>query len=130
MDPLRQAGPLGSVAPSAPSEAPRTKPSGRPGAPSFADVLAERVQTGSGVTFSGHALQRIERRGIPVDQSTLARLNAGVDRAAAKGSRDSLVLVDETAFVVSVRNRAVITAVDREHMKDQVFTNIDSAVIA
>lgn len=129
MDPLRQAGPLGPVAPSAPSEAPRTKPSGRPGAPSFADVLAERVQS-SGVTFSGHALQRIERRGIPVDQSTLQRLEAGVDRAAAKGSRDSLVLVDETAFVVSVRNRAVITAVDREHMKDQVFTNIDSAVIA
>ena len=60
----------------------------------------------------------------------MARLGDGVDRAAAKGSRDSLVLVDQTAFVVSVRNRTVITAVDREHMREQVFTNIDSAVIS
>ena len=54
---------------------------------------------------------------------------AAVDRAAAKGARESLVLVDDTAFVVSVRNRTVITAVDRARMRDQVFTNIDSAVI-
>ncbi len=130
MDPLRHAGPLGPVAPSAPAEQARTKPAGRPGGPAFADLLAERVRSGGEVTFSSHALQRIERRGINVDHSTLDRLNAGVDRAAAKGSRDSLVLVDDTAFVVSVRNRAVITAVDRDHMRDQVFTNIDSAVIA
>jgi flagellar operon protein len=60
----------------------------------------------------------------------LARLDGGLARAAAKGARDSLVLVDQTAFVVSVPNRTVITAVDREHMREQVFTNIDSAVIA
>jgi flagellar operon protein len=130
VDPLRHAGPLGPVAPSAPAEPARTRPAGRPGAPDFAEVLAERVAGGGDVTFSGHALQRIERRGIGLDASTLDRLNAGVERAAAKGSRDSLVLVDDTAFVVSVRNRAVITAVDRDHMRDQVFTNIDSAVIA
>ena len=65
-----------------------------------------------------------------MDETTLARLNGGVARAAAKGSRDSLVLLDDTAFVVSVRNRTVVTAVDREHMREQVFTNIDSAVIA
>ena len=59
-----------------------------------------------------------------------ARLQNGVDRAAGKGARDSVVFVDSTAFVVSVRNRTVITAVDRDHMKDHVFTNIDSAVIA
>jgi flagellar operon protein len=127
VDPLRHAGPLGPVTPAAPAQRARTRPSG---GPAFGDVLADRVRTGSDVTFSGHALQRIERRGIPVDQSMLDRLNSGVDRAAAKGSRDSVVLVDDTAFVVSVRNRAVITAVDRDHMRDQVFTNIDSAVIA
>jgi flagellar operon protein len=80
--------------------------------------------------WSAHALQRIERRSIDVNGAVGERLEAGVQRAAAKGARDSLVLVDETAFVVSVRNRTVITAVDREHMKEQVFTNIDSAVIA
>jgi flagellar operon protein len=96
----------------------------------FGDVLAGKLQSSAPVSFSGHALQRIERRGISLDASTMSRLQGGVDRAAAKGSRGSLVLVDQTAFVVSVPNRTVITAVDQEHMREQVFTNIDSAVIA
>ena len=75
-------------------------------------------------------LQRVERRGISLDPSTLSRLSEGVGRAATKGSRDSVVLVDDTAFVVSVSNRTVLTAVPPEHMREQVFTNIDSAVIA
>jgi flagellar operon protein len=95
--------------------------------PSFGDVLAEKSAQ---VQFSGHALQRVRRRGIEVGQATLERLQAGVERAAGKGARESVVFVDNTAFVVSVRNRTVITAVDRDHMKDHVFTNIDSAVIA
>jgi flagellar operon protein len=95
--------------------------------PAFQQVLRERV---SGVQFSGHALQRIERRGIDMSNGTLVRLETGVARAEGKGARDSVVFVDGTAFVVSVRNRTVITAVDPEHMRDHVFTNIDSAVIS
>jgi flagellar operon protein len=96
--------------------------------PAFDEVLRQRVGT---VKFSGHALQRVERRGIDLDaNNTLARLESGVDRAASKGARDSVVFVDGTAFVVSVRNKTVITAVDSEHMREHVFTNIDSAVIA
>ena len=53
----------------------------------------------------------------------------GVDRAAAKGAKESLVLVDNAALVVSIKNRTVITAVDQAHLKENVFTNIDSAVI-
>ena len=99
-----------------------------PKGPAFDEVLRQRVGT---VKFSGHALQRVERRGIDLDaNNTLARLEAGVDRAASKGARDSVVFVDGTAFVVSVRNKTVITAVDSEHMREHVFTNIDSAVIA
>jgi flagellar operon protein len=97
-----------------------------PAAPSFASVLGATQQ----VRFSSHALQRVERRGIDTSPATIARLNDGVDRAAGKGARASVVFVDATAFVVSVPNRTVITAVDRDHMKQQVFTNIDSAVIA
>lgn len=124
--------------PSAPTRAPDAAP--RPGAssggsgPSFAQALKE---AGSGpelggqpLQFSRHALARIQRRGIDLNPTTLGRLAEGVGRAAGKGSRDSLVLVDGTAFVVSVANRTVITAVGSEHMKDNVFTNIDSAVIA
>ena len=96
--------------------------------PAFEEVLRQRVGT---VKFSGHALQRVERRGIDLDaNNTLARLEGGVERAAQKGARDSVVFVDGTAFVVSVRNKTVITAVDSEHMREHVFTNIDSAVIA
>ncbi len=131
---------LGALAPSTPatpaSGAPgRGAPVAPGGAPSFADVLhdAARAQppapTGD-VRFSKHALERAQRRGIPLDHATLGRLSSGVGRIAAKGARDSLVLVDGTAFVVSVGNRTVITAVGAEQMREHVFTNIDSAVIA
>jgi flagellar operon protein len=96
---------------------------------SFADAL-DRAGGAEKLQFSRHALARVQRRGIQLDSATLGRLSEGVGRAASKGSRDSLVLVDGTAFVVSVSNRTVITAVGSEHMKDNVFTNIDSAVIA
>ena len=110
----------------APAAAPAAPPPAVKGA-SFADVL--RTQASS-LKFSSHAIQRVERRGIDLGPETLGRLSDGIERAAGKGSRSSVVFVDSTAFVVSVPNRTVITAVDREHMKEQVFTNIDSAVIA
>jgi flagellar operon protein len=116
----------------APDDAAARKATGGQSGPSFADTLVQAGQSaGTGdLSFSKHALARVQRRGIELDQSTLGRLSQGVQRAASKGSRDSLVLVDGTAFVVSVSNRTVITAVGSEHMKDNVFTNIDSAVIA
>ncbi len=117
-------GAAGAAAAPTKAPAPRTP---EQGGPSFAQELQ---QASRGLHFSKHALARVERRGIPLDTTTLSRLAEGVDRAARKGSRDSLVLVDGTAFVVSVANHTVITAVGSEHMKDNVFTNIDSAVIA
>jgi flagellar operon protein len=125
--------PAGLRAPTAPGTVPaarsaaRSPLDGAQGTPSFAESL-ERA--GGELQFSRHALERVQRRGIALDQATLGRLSEGVGRAASKGSRDSLVLVDGTAFVVSVNNRTVITAVGSEHMKENVFTNIDSAVIA
>jgi flagellar operon protein len=125
--------PPGIAGPAHPAAVPpAAPPSARPvdapvAGPSFASVLERQTR---GVTFSRHALQRLERRGIAVPEQTLARLSEGVDRAAGKGSRASAVFVDGTAFVVSVPNRTVVTAVDPAHMRAQVFTNIDSAVIA
>jgi flagellar operon protein len=81
------------------------------------------------VQFSKHALQRVERRGIDMSEPTLRRLDEAVARAAGKGARESVIFLDGTAFVVSVKNRTVVTAVDAEHMREHVFTNIDSAVI-
>ncbi len=96
----------------------------------FDSVLRGTIEQGQDVRLSGHALERLQRRGITFDQVMSQRLNEGVSRAAAKGSRHALVLVDGTAFVVSVANKTVITAVDPSSMKDKVFTNIDSAVIS
>jgi flagellar operon protein len=97
--------------------------------PSFAEVL-QKSAAPQPLRFSRHALERVQRRGIELDPATLNRLHDGVGRAAGKGSRDSVVLVDGTAFVVSVASRTVVTAVGAEHMREHVFTNIDSAVIA
>jgi flagellar operon protein len=119
--------PPGGLAPATPATA---KPKGADGAAAAGDGFAKALEQAGSVQFSRHALARVQRRGIELDPSTLSRLSEGVSRAAGKGSRDSLVLVDGTAFVVSVSNKTVITAVDSEHMKDNVFTNIDSAVIA
>ena len=94
--------------------------------PAFAELLARTPN----VIFSRHALERLQRRGIDLGERQLVRLGDGVDRAAGKGSRASVVFVDGTAFVVAVPKRTVLTAVDPEHMREQVFTNIDSAVIA
>jgi flagellar operon protein len=95
--------------------------------PSFAELLSKQT---SAPQFSRHALERLQQRGINLDQPTLGRLTDGVQRAAGKGSRDSVVFVDNTAYVVSVKNNTVITAVPSERMRQHVFTNIDSAVIA
>ncbi|MGH2859946.1 MAG: TIGR02530 family flagellar biosynthesis protein [Solirubrobacteraceae bacterium] len=98
--------------------------------PSFADVLAQQSVNGAAPTFSKHAVERLERRGVDINTQTLGRLTEGIQRAASKGARNSVVLVDGTAFVASVQNNTVITAVTPEAMKSHVFTNIDSAVIA
>lgn len=107
--------------------------SGRGGA-GFDRLLADRLATTGTSTeplkWSAHARDRLAQRGIQVTPEVAQRLEDAVARAGAKGSKESLVLVDKLAFVVSVANRVVITAVDQEGLKDQVFTNIDSAVLA
>lgn len=101
-----------------------------PGAPSFAEVLQQQLlTTAEGVKFSAHAQERLRNRSIDLNAGDLARIDDAVRRAAAKGARESLLLSDKAAFVVSVKNRTVITVVDSAHMKENVFTNIDSAVI-
>lgn len=91
--------------------------------PDFGSILEDRLRV------SGHAQTRLESRNINLDQSAWERVLQGVDRAALKGAKESLVLVDDVALVVSIKNRTVITAVEKERLRENVFTNIDSAVI-
>lgn len=99
-----------------------------PGAKTFAQTLTEELRSAP-VKFSAHAQTRLSERRIQLSRGEMDRLVTAVDLAASKGARESLILVDNNAFVVSVRNRTVITALHGESMKDTVFTNIDSAVI-
>lgn len=96
--------------------------------PSFDQVL--QTQLGYGLKFSAHAQRRLAERSIKLDGQALERLDKAVERANEKGSRESLVLLQDMAFVVSVKNRTVITALDGDQAKDNVFTNVDSVVIA
>lgn len=89
----------------------------------FQAILSDRLKV------SNHAQTRLKSREIELDAAKWERVLEGVDRAAEKGAKESLVMVDDIALVVSVKNRTVITAVDQEHLKENVFTNIDSAVI-
>jgi len=89
----------------------------------FSELLENRLK------LSGHAQTRLQSRDIELDGAAWKRVLDGVDKAEAKGAKESLVLVDDVALVVSVKNRTVITAVDRQHLKENVFTNIDSAVV-
>jgi flagellar operon protein len=122
--------PPGVGAPATPALPARGAQATTAGGQTFASVLGEQTGGAQAPRFSRHALDRLAQRGISLDAQTVGRLSSGIDRAATKGSRDSVVFVDRTAFVVSVRNNTVITAVDSAHMREQVFTNIDSAVIA
>ena len=81
------------------------------------------------LTFSNHAINRLQKRNIEISKTQLERIKQAFEKVAQKGAKESLILLDELAFVVSIKNKTVVTAMDQESMKDQVITNIDSAVI-
>ena len=81
------------------------------------------------VQFSKHAAKRIADRSIEMSKDDLALLSDGINRASAKGSKESLLLMGGNAFVVNVKDRKIITAVNEDGMKEKTFTNIDSAIL-
>ncbi len=123
-------GPVGvpGAAPARPIGSPVTIPPA--GAPAFRDVLRETAAPpGAPLKFSAHAIARLQSRNITLTPDDVARMNTMADRAAAKGAKQSLFMMNDVAMVVSIKNRTVITAVDGDSMKENVFTNIDSAAI-
>lgn len=116
----------------APAKPAQTGPAqgGRPagGNSPFARILDDKLP-GQPVRFSQHATERLRSRGITLSEEDMKQLTGAVDSVAQKGGRESLVLMGDAALVVSVKNRTVVTAMDRQGLKGNVFTNIDSAVI-
>jgi flagellar operon protein len=105
------------------------KPAPQPVGKPFGEVLRQKVVSTEEVVFSAHARDRLVQRNIQLTPNDMDRLRGGLHQAEAKGAKESLVLMNEMAFVVSVPNRTVITAMTGDSIKGNVFTQIDSAVI-
>ncbi|MDO5383013.1 MAG: TIGR02530 family flagellar biosynthesis protein [Eubacteriales bacterium] len=108
--------------------------------PSFADILQQKrsieevisdsnVQTTGKLKFSKHAGSRLEQRDIQLTDEQMSRLEEGTDKAISKGIKESLVLVDNLAFIVNTQNKTVITAMDQDTSEENIYTNIDGAVV-
>ena len=94
-------------------------------APKVAVAKSEAQQ----LKFSNHAIERMQSRGISYSPEDMARLESAIQKAAAKGSKDTLVLMDNSALIVSVKNNTVVTVMDKNALKENVFTNIDSTIV-
>ena len=98
---------------------------------SFEELLRQKqeVTESSELRFSKHASMRLSDRNINLSEEQSERLESGVMKASEKGIRESLVILDSLAFIVNVPNRTVVTAIDQNESNENIFTNIDGAVI-
>lgn len=99
---------------------------------SFQDALLEAMESSRETTlkFSKHASSRLADRNIELTKEQMDRLTQGTNKAGSKGIKDSLVMVDHLAFIVNIPKNTVITAMDQSQADENIFTNIDGAVIA
>ena len=134
---------LSSIRPTAPAtETQRSGQVQKPGVEGFKDHLqkvndAAKADAASGspaiqaaaLKFSNHAVDRMQSRGIRFSPEEMGKIESAVGKAAAKGSKEALLLTDAAALIVSVKDKTVVTVMDKTSLKDNVFTNIDSAVM-
>jgi len=95
----------------------------------FGEILNKEFEKTRDLKLSAHAERRLSERNVILNREDMRKIEVAVDQAAAKGSRESLVILGDLALVASVKNKTIITALEGKDMKDHVFTNIDSAVI-
>ncbi len=99
-----------------------------PGNSEFGQLFRKTVEQQQ-LTFSKHALQRMDSRNIPVSPQLVSQINGAVEKARSKGIKDALILNGQTAFIVNVPSSTVVTTMSGREMTENVFTNIDGAVI-
>ncbi len=95
----------------------------------FGALLQGAMEDSERVRFSKHAASRVEQRGIQVTESLLNDLNQAIGKAREKGAKDVVVIGEQGAFIVNVPNNVVVTTMTSQEMKQNIFTNIDSAVL-
>lgn len=93
---------------------------------SFKNILEKQAQN-SNLSFSKHASMRLNDRNLSLSNAQIERVENGIKKAEQKGIKDSLVLVDNIALLVNIKNKTVVTAIDNN--SEKIYTNIDGAVI-
>ncbi len=96
---------------------------------SFKDMFSRELAAQRNISFSKHARERMFSRGVELSETDINKIADAIDKAETKGSKDTLILADDAAFVVSVKDRTIVTALDTNNLKEGVVTAIDSAVI-
>ncbi|OGU68163.1 MAG: flagellar protein [Stygiobacter sp. RIFOXYC12_FULL_38_8] len=104
-----------------------TRRTGRETANQFDAIFKEELEK---IKFSNHAMKRLESRNIQLSETELGKIKDAVSKAESKGSKDSLIMMDKTAFIVNIPNKTVVTAIEVANSNESVFTNIDSVVFA
>jgi flagellar operon protein len=108
--------------------------------PSFKDTLESQVNSMDSVKetkaplpktleFSNHAVDRMSKRGISFTADQMTKIEGAVRKAAEKGAKEALVFADDAALIVSLKDNKVVTVMDKESLKDNVFTKIDSTIV-
>ena len=96
---------------------------------SFNEILGKQVKKEECFTISSHAAQRLNSRNINLNDDDRKKINEGINMAGDKGAKQSLILYKDMALITSIKNRTVITAMDKNQSTGNVITNIDSVVI-
>lgn len=95
-----------------------------------ANATGTNAATAAGaLKFSNHAIDRMRARGISFSPEQMMKIEGAVNKAAGKGAKDTLLLTDESALIVNVKDKTVVTVMDKANLKENVFTNIDSTVM-
>lgn len=95
---------------------------------SFHEIL-DNINKKNELKFSKHAMDRLDNRNIMLTKLELEKINDAIEKAHKKGIKEALILMDNKAFIASVKNSTIITATTEENLKESIFTNIDGAVI-
>lgn len=101
----------------------------RPTGPSFQDVLTKVKEQSETVKFSKHATNRLNQRNITLTDQEIKKIDSAINKAEEKGIKDALIIMDNKAFVANIKNKTIVTAATNEQLLENVFTNIDGAVI-
>ncbi|MCB2308776.1 flagellar biosynthesis protein [Clostridium estertheticum] len=95
----------------------------------FNNILDKQIKKEECFTISSHAAQRLNSRNINLDDADRKKINEGINMADSKGAKQSLILYKDMALITSIKNRTVITAMDKNQSTGNIITNIDSVVM-